>query len=181
MAKLKQPSMMLNLSLISLQMSPWAELLNNWNTPPCGHSFSLAQQLMADAPALQYHSHKSFSVLKMPIPHGLLWNQSVQESIQNSIWQAYKDSHDATPTGISCLCKPCPSQWGSPWIYGQIIDNTVPCSYSVNMGNIFSASTEPSCVKPLHLNTSPSNVCPFHWCNPQYQQLQNTTLHGNCQ
>ena len=39
------------------------------------------------------------------------------------------------PLGSHVNAKPRPSQQGSPWIYGQIIDSTTPRSYSINTGN----------------------------------------------
>ena len=39
------------------------------------------------------------------------------------------------PLGSHVYAKPRPSQRGSPWIYGQIIDSTTPRSYSINTGN----------------------------------------------
>lgn len=32
--------------------------------------------------------------------------------------------------------KPHPSQRGSPWIYGQVVNNPTPCSYSIDTGNL---------------------------------------------
>lgn len=39
------------------------------------------------------------------------------------------------PLGSHVYAKPRPSQRGSPWIYGQIIDSTTPRSCSINTGN----------------------------------------------
>ena len=39
------------------------------------------------------------------------------------------------PLGSHVYAKPRPSQRGSPWIYGQIINSTAPRSYSIDTGN----------------------------------------------
>ena len=39
------------------------------------------------------------------------------------------------PLGCHVYAKPRPSQRGSPWIYGQIINSTAPRSYSIHTGN----------------------------------------------
>lgn len=39
------------------------------------------------------------------------------------------------PLGSNVYAKPRPSQRGSPWLYGRIIDSTAPRSYSINTGN----------------------------------------------
>ena len=40
------------------------------------------------------------------------------------------------PLGSHVYAKPRPSQRGSPWIYGQIINSTTPRSYSIDAGNL---------------------------------------------
>ena len=40
------------------------------------------------------------------------------------------------PLGSHVYAKPRPSQRGTPWIYGQVVDNPSPSSYSVDTGDL---------------------------------------------
>ena len=66
------------------------------------------------------------------------------------------------PLGSRVYAKPRPSQLGSPWIYGQIIDVQPPAPTASTQAILCSPTTGPSCVQLLRQNTLPSNLYPFH-------------------
>ena len=88
-------------------------------------------------------------------------------------------SSDATPTGISCLCKTSTISTGKPLDLWSSYRQYNPPLVQHQHGQ-FRALLQPGPVASSR-NTLPSNLYPFHWCSPQYQQLQDTNLHSHCQ
>lgn len=114
-------------------------LLNIRNTPPGArvHSFSSAQGLMARR--TRSTLPLSAELLK-PYPPDP-WTASRSLPTRKPLKPSKKSTRDPP----SCHChlvpiyvhvKPRPSQRGTPWIYGQVVDNQSPRSYNVDTGNL---------------------------------------------
>ena len=130
-----------------------------FNTPLRGHSFSPAQRLMGR------RTRSTLPLSKELLQPEIADPPTVSSEINHRKIAAKTqyDKHTQAPLmplplGSHVYAKPRPSQRGSPWIYGEIINSKTPRSYNINTGNFV---TGPNCVQPLHRNAIPSNLCPF--------------------
>ena len=110
-------------------------LLNIRNTPPRG--LYPAQRLMGRRTRSTLPI--SAELLKPEPPEPLTVCSEITRRKEAS--KAQYDKHAKPdllplPLGSHVYAKPRPSQWGTPWIYGQVVDNPSPRSYSVDKGNL---------------------------------------------
>ena len=117
---------------------------------------------MADAPALQYHSQKSRSNLKLPIPRRVSFeiNQH-KRAFKTQYYKQTKAPLMPLPLESHVYAKPHPSQRGSPWIFMAKSLKVQPPAPTASMLAIsYSTVTEPNCVQPLYLKIPPETSTP---------------------
>ena len=166
-----------------LKRSPdiYLALLNIRNTPPRGHSFSPAQRLMGR------RTRSTIPLSEQLLRPEIADPPTVSSEINRRkiASKAQYDKHAQAPLmplplGSHVYAKPRPSQWGSPWIYGQIINSTAPRSYSIDTGNSvlrcnraqLRPAAPPECtpVQPLPLPLMQASVPAPPECPPAQQQ-----------
>ena len=112
-------------------------LLNIRNTPPRGHSFSPAQRLMGRCTRSTLPAYRDLFKPEPPDPFIVYANVShCKEACKTQYDKHMNTDLPPLPLGSHAYANPHPSKRGTPWIYGQIINNPSPCSYSLDTGNL---------------------------------------------
>lgn len=105
-------------------------VLNIRNTPPLGHSFSPAQRLMGRRTLSTLPLSAELLKPEPPDP----WTVCSEITRRKEASKAQYDKHARPsllplPLDSHVYAKPRPPQRGTPWIYGQVVENPSPSSY----------------------------------------------------
>ena len=131
-----KPKQLSKMPSLPLRSPTTSTVLNIRNTPPLGHSFSSAQSLMGRRTLSTLPLSAELLKPEPPDP----WTVCSEITCRKEASKPQYDKHARSsllpvPLGSHVYAKPRPSQRGTPWIYGQVVDNPSPSSYSVDTGD----------------------------------------------